>query len=206
MADIQVYHGSDCIVKNPALSYGREDADFGIGFYVTTDLEMAEKWAARRKNSIINVYQMNPDHLNGLEFELNKGWLDFVVQNRSGHKRVEMDLTDIDYIKGATADDRLFAVVEQYEGDLLDADTAIKAMNAMKIGEQLAVISEAGIRELKFTHSYMLSPERKKELKSILTDMRREANEIVEKILRDKVKAENDIPGEMPVLRKKKES
>lgn len=206
MADIQVYHGSDCIVKNPTLSYGREDADFGVGFYVTTDLEMAEKWAARRKNSIINVYQMNPDHLNGLEFELNKGWLDFVVQNRSGHKRVEMDLTDIDYIKGATADDRLFAVVEQYEGDLLDADTAIKAMNAMKIGEQLAVISEAGIRELKFTHSYMLSPERKKELKSILTDMRREANEIVEKILRDKVKAENDIPGEMPVLRKKKES
>lgn len=100
MADIQVYHGSDCIVKNPALSYGREDADFGAGFYVTTDLEMAEKWAARRKNSIINVYQMNPDHLNGLEFELNKGWLDFVVQNRSGHKRVEMDLTDIDYIKG----------------------------------------------------------------------------------------------------------
>lgn len=97
-------------------------------------------------------------------------------------------------------------MVEQYEGDLLDADTAIKAMNAMKIGEQLAVISEAGIRELKFTHSYMLSPERKKELKSILTDMRREANEIVEKILRDKVKAENDIPGEMPVLRKKKES
>lgn len=206
MADIQVYHGSDCIVKNPALSYGREDADFGIGFYVTTDLEMAEKWAARRRNSIINVYRMNPDHLNGLEFELNKGWLDFVVQNRSGHKRVEMNLTDIDYIKGATADDRLFAVVEQYEGDLLDADTAIKAMNAMKIGEQLALISEAGIRELKFTHSYMLSSERKKELKSILTDMRREANEIVEKILRDKVKAENDIPGAMPILRKKKES
>lgn len=206
MADIQVYHGSDCIVKNPALSYGREDADFGIGFYVTTDLEMAEKWAARRRNSIINVYRMNPDHLNGLEFELNKGWLDFVVQNRSGHKRVEMNLTDIDYIKGATADDRLFAVVEQYEGDLLDADTAIKAMNAMKIGEQLALISEAGIRELKFTHSYMLSTERKKELKSILTDMRREANEIVEKILRDKVKAENDIPGAMPILRKKKES
>ena len=55
MAKIKVYHGSNCEVKEPSLSYGREDADFGIGFYVTTDVEMAEKWAARRSNPIINV-------------------------------------------------------------------------------------------------------------------------------------------------------
>ena len=204
MAKIKVYHGSNCEVKEPSLSYGREDADFGIGFYVTTDVEMAEKWAARRHNPIINVYEVDLDSLNGLEFGLNKGWLDFVVQNRSGNKRIEIDLSDTDYIKGATADDRLFAVVEQYEGNLLDVDTAIKAMNAMQIGEQIALVSAESIDNLKFCSSYNLSEERRTELKNMLVSMRKETNEIVERILRDKVKEENEKPGPMPVFRKKK--
>lgn len=204
MAKIKVYHGSNCEVKEPSLSYGREDADFGIGFYVTTDVEMAEKWAARRHNPIINVYEVDLDSLNGLEFGLNKGWLDFVVQNRSGNKRIEIDLSDTDYIKGATADDRLFAVVEQYESNLLDVDTAIKAMNAMQIGEQIALVSAESIDNLKFCSSYNLSEERRTELKNMLVSMRKETNEILERILRDKVKEENEKPGPMPVFRKKK--
>lgn len=204
MAKIKVYHGSNCEVKEPSLSYGREDADFGIRFYVTTDVEMAEKWAARRHNPIINVYEVDLDSLNGLEFGLNKGWLDFVVQNRSGNKRIEIDLSDTDYIKGATADDRLFAVVEQYESNLLDVDTAIKAMNAMQIGEQIALVSAESIDNLKFCSSYNLSEERRTELKNMLVSMRKETNEIVERILRDKVKEENEKPGPMPVFRKKK--
>ena len=204
MAKIKVYHGSNCEVKEPSLSYGREDADFGIGFYVTIDVEMAEKWAARRHNPIINVYEVDLDSLNGLEFGLNKGWLDFVVQNRSGNKRIEIDLSDTDYIKGATADDRLFAVVEQYESNLLDVDTAIKAMNAMQIGEQIALVSTESIDNLKFCGSYNLSEERRTELKNMLVSMRKETNEIVERILRDKVKEENEKPGPMPVFRKKR--
>lgn len=204
MASVKMYHGSNCEVKNPALSYGREDADFGIGFYVTADVEMAEKWAARRSNPIINVYTVDLDDLNGLEFGLNKGWLDFVVQNRSGNKRVEIDLSEVDYIKGATADDRLFAVVEQYESNLLDVETAIKAMNAMKIGEQIALISDESIRKLEFCHSYNLSEERRNELKNMLLKMRKETNEIVEKIMRDKMKEANEKIGPMPTFRKKR--
>lgn len=206
MASVKVYHGSNCEVKNPILSFGREDADFGIGFYVTTDIEMAEKWAARRHNPIINVYTVDLDDLNGLEFGLNKGWLDFVVQNRSGNKRVEIDLSEVDYIKGATADDRLFAVIEQYESNLLDAETAIKAMNAMKIGEQIALISDESIRKLEFCHSYTLSEERRNELKNMLSKMRKETNEIVEKIMRDQVKKANGKTGPMPTFRKKREN
>lgn len=204
MAEIKVYHGSNCEVKIPSLSYGREDADFGIGFYVTVDVAMAEKWASRRNNPIINVYSIDLDELNGIEFGLDKGWLDFVVQNRSGRKRVDINLSEVDYIMGATADDRLFAVVEQYESDLLDADTAIKAMNAMKIGEQIALISEESISNLKFIQSYTLSADRKNELKDALITMRKETNDIVEKILKDKVRDENEKPGPLPSFRRKR--
>ncbi len=52
MSKVRVYHGSSMEVKKPSLQYGRNDADFRIGFYVTLDYEMAEKWAARKKNSM----------------------------------------------------------------------------------------------------------------------------------------------------------
>lgn len=100
---------------------------------------MAEKWAARRRNPIINVYTADLDSLNGLNFGLNKGWLEFVVQNRSGNKCVEIDLSE----------------------------------------------------------------ERKTKLKNMLGVMRKETNGIVEKILRDKVKEENEKLGPLPAFRKK---
>ena len=206
MAKMKVYHGSNCEVKIPSLSYGRKDADFGIGFYVTTDVEMAEKWAARRKHSIVNTYMIDLEHLNGLAFGVDKSWLDFVVQNRSGNKRMELDLSEVDYIKGATADDRLFAVVEQYESDLLDADTAIKAMDAMKIGEQIALVSDEGIANLEFCEAFELTEDRKQELKSLLSVMRQETNEIVEKILKEKIKKQNEKQGPKPLFQRKKES
>lgn len=201
---ITVYHGSNVVVNNPSLTYGRDDADFGSGFYVTREIEMAEKWAARKNNSIINVYEIDLDNINGIEFGIDKGWLDFVVQNRSGNKRMEIDLTNIDYIMGATADDRLFAIIEQYEENLIEVDTAIQAMNAMKIGNQISLISEYGISNSKFNESYVLSPERKMELKQLNIQMRKKTNEIVEMVLKNRMKEKNAIPAPQPVIRKKR--
>ena len=85
MSKLYVYHGSNTEVIHPSLSYGRYDADFGIGFYVTQSQEMAEKWACNKKESIINVYELDLDELTGIELLPDKTWLDFVVHNRSGY-------------------------------------------------------------------------------------------------------------------------
>lgn len=42
MSEVKVYHGSYCEVSKPSFDNGRSDADFGIGFYVTPDIVMAE--------------------------------------------------------------------------------------------------------------------------------------------------------------------
>ncbi|MEG2511739.1 MAG: DUF3990 domain-containing protein [Acetivibrio sp.] len=201
---ITVYHGASIEVGNPSLAYGRDDADFGSGFYVTREAEMAEKWASRKNNSIVNVYEIDLDNLNGIEFGIDKGWLDFVVQNRSGNKRIEIEMTNVDYISGATADDRLFAIIEQYEDNLIDVDTAIQAMNAMKIGNQISLISENGISNLKFINSYVLSPERKSELKQLNVQMRKETNEVVERVLKNRMKEKNETPAPQPIIHKKR--
>ena len=42
------YHGSDVIVKNPDILHSYHHLDFGVGFYVTSVKEQAERWAKRK--------------------------------------------------------------------------------------------------------------------------------------------------------------
>ena len=61
---IMVYHGGTQTVERPVCMLGRENLDFGRGFYVTPLLQQASDWAAataKRRNSsaLINVYSLD---------------------------------------------------------------------------------------------------------------------------------------------------
>ncbi|OAV66277.1 hypothetical protein Barb6_02636 [Bacteroidales bacterium Barb6] len=42
---MKLYHGSTCPIECPVTAKGRASTDFGQGFYTTTHLEQAKKWA-----------------------------------------------------------------------------------------------------------------------------------------------------------------
>ena len=44
---MKVYHGSTVVVESPLVSIGRENLDFGKGFYTTDLKEQAEAWIKR---------------------------------------------------------------------------------------------------------------------------------------------------------------
>ena len=48
---MNVNHGSVITVEMPIRSKCRICTDFGKGFYVTTDLDQAKKWALLKQNS-----------------------------------------------------------------------------------------------------------------------------------------------------------
>lgn len=66
---MKVYHGSTQVVKCPLAGIGRENLDFGKGFYVTGIYAQAERWgsvmALRCPNSIpiINIYELDVDKI-----------------------------------------------------------------------------------------------------------------------------------------------
>lgn len=43
---ITVYHGSNVVVREPLVGIGRQNLDFGLGFYVTALTTQADGWAA----------------------------------------------------------------------------------------------------------------------------------------------------------------
>lgn len=146
---ITVYHGSNVEVPKPSLSYGRTDTDFGSGFYVTENYEMAEKWACRRNIAVINEYELDTSGLNIYNFGLDKEWLDFVVSNRN-ENLTNIDIGSYDLITGATADDKLFSTLEQYENGFISPETAVKILNCMKVGTQICIKTQKGLNSLHY--------------------------------------------------------
>ena len=42
---MKLYHSGLSVIHTPDIRRGRKNADFGPGFYLTTDLEFALRWA-----------------------------------------------------------------------------------------------------------------------------------------------------------------
>lgn len=67
-----LYHGSNVVVEEPHLLKVQRELDFGKGFYTTSDLDQASKWAkrtARRFNQdkgYVSVYEVNDIELSAL--------------------------------------------------------------------------------------------------------------------------------------------
>lgn len=156
-----VYHGSDRIIEKPKHNGGRKFSDFGLGFYITTNMEMAKSWATRKKdkNAYVNKYMLNSEGLNSLTFELDLEWLLFIAFNRGlikdkGIKRIMdqkyMHINKYDIIIGPTADDRMFDTLSLFFTNSITLEHCIQALNSMDLDIQYNIQSEKGILALEF--------------------------------------------------------
>lgn len=183
---IEVYHGSDAAVKAPALSYGRSDADFGLGFYVSTKPEMAEKWACRKKNPIITKYTLDLKNLAVYEFGQNAQWLNFVIDNRKSEV-LSPDMKKYDLFIGATADDKLFSTIEQYESGFISQATAIEVINCMKIGLQICIRTDKALKNLQYIEDIHLSAAKVSQIRKQNAKEREQANALTSEIIKKAV-------------------
>lgn len=83
-----IYHGSESIVKNPCLEEISIGKDFGTGFYVSENLELAREWACKNGNDgFVNGYSCDMTDLKVLNLtNMKKGilfWLSLMCANRT---------------------------------------------------------------------------------------------------------------------------
>lgn len=156
---MNVYHGSNVIVKFPDIKHSFRPLDFGKGFYVTAVKEQAERWAIRKADicgtdkAVITVYKMMED-LNGLTckyFEEDLAeWIDFVCKCRDEEK----DYLQYDLIRGKVANDKVFRVVDMYHSGIWDKERALKEIKVYPGYDQIAFITQKSIDQLLYYESY----------------------------------------------------
>ncbi len=151
-----LYHGSNVEVKEPILLKVQRELDFGKGFYTTSDMEQAARWAwrtAKRRgesNAFVTVYEVNEDELKNirlLSFDSpNVDWLDFVVKNRKGEYIAE----NWDIISGPVADDQTAQVIDLYLEGAYDEEEAIRRFLTQRLKDQYAFKTKEALKLLIF--------------------------------------------------------
>ena len=184
---IELFHGSNTIIRIPDLDAGRENVDFGKGFYLSADYTTSAKWACRRTNAICNNYKLDLSSLRIYEFALDKTWLDFVVCNREMETptRKLAEIAQYDVLIGAIADDRLYQTLEMYVDGFISVDKAIEIMNCMDYGTQVVLKTEAAVNRLNFLGYNKITGQEKEQFKKQFREDNREASRRTAEFLRD---------------------
>ena len=64
---ITLYHGSEQIIESPTFGLGKQNNDFGLGFYCTESEELAKEWAVSSlRNGFVNCYSLDTEYLKTL--------------------------------------------------------------------------------------------------------------------------------------------
>jgi hypothetical protein len=144
-----VYHGGTEIIKSPLTHVGRDNLDFGKGFYVTAIKEQAVRWAEsiasrREQQAVVNCYELNRNAiLSEARCKLFEAydleWLEFIAANRCGNSSVEI----YDYIEGGVADDRVIDTINLYIAGLMDAQTALSRLSFFQPNNQICITNQS---------------------------------------------------------------
>ena len=151
-----LYHGSSVPVPEPRLITNQRELDFGRGFYTTSDLEQASKWAKRTAKRLkqtegyVSVYEIDETQFSRfavLRFaKSERDWLKFVAANRRG----ESVGTEWDVIAGPVANDQTMPVLALYLDGMYDEDETIKRLLPQKLKDQYTFKTEKAIHLLSF--------------------------------------------------------
>ena len=143
---MKLYHTSDREIRNPDIHYGRKNADFGWGFYLTTDKDFTYRWA--KENAVVNVYELDETDLNIHSFSRTTDWFQYIFDNRRARDKV-----DTDVIIGPIANDTIFETMGVISSGFIEPDDALKLLMIGPEYTQVAIKTEKAVTQLRFISS-----------------------------------------------------
>ena len=162
-----LYHGSKAIVEKPVYGFGKDNNDYGRGFYCTEDIELAKEWACTSADGgYVNQYEFADDKI--AVFDLNEykliTWLTILVKNRDvrysspvekraaeylvNHFSTNTD--EYDVIKGYRADDSFFSYTRAFLANTLSYEQLQIAIRLGNLGQQIFLKSKKSFDQLRF--------------------------------------------------------
>ena len=124
---MKLYHGTNAEILRIDLKESRVDKDFGIGFYLTPDKQVAQRQAERKFEQYgvgeARVYEYTIDDnalqaLKVLQFDsYTMEWARFVLMNRKNRTRTQVHNYDI--VIGPIADDVIGYQIRRVEEGII---------------------------------------------------------------------------------------
>jgi hypothetical protein len=169
---VDIYHGSNEIVKEPKYGLGQKHNDYGPGFYCTESEELAKEWSCSSSNhGYSNHYQLDTEYLNILNMNTEEysvlNWMAVLVSNRlfsittpiagKGKRYLQdyfmLNVKAYDIVIGYRADDAYYDFADTFLNNGITVTQLAKAMKLGRLGEQIVLVSKAAFNKIEYIDS-----------------------------------------------------
>lgn len=163
---IVLYHGSPNDKIIPTYGLGEDRHDYGRGFYLTEDIELAKEWAVCNPVDIsgwVHKYELDISELSVLDFSDKNilSWLAELMKHRPAddskryrvlsEKFIEkygIDTDSYDIIKGWRADASYFYIAKAFVRDEIDVEILEELLSLGGLGVQYCIKTERAYSKL----------------------------------------------------------
>lgn len=174
MGKVILFHGTSNKVVVPTFGCGEDKHDYGRGFYLTENIELAKEWAVCKPNEIngwVHKYELDMDGLKIFDFQEKNilSWLAELMKHRDAadSRRYRMlakkfiekygiDTTEYDVIKGWRANASYFYIAKEFVRDNIDIEILEELLSLGGLGIQYCIRSERAYSQLHELESELL--------------------------------------------------
>ena len=167
MGKIILYHGTPEKNVTPTYGLGDEKHDYGRGFYLSEDVELAKEWAVCRPNETngwVHKYELQTEGLKILDFQEKDvlAWLAELMKHRNADdsrryrvlsvkfiEKFGIDTSEYDIIKGWRANASYFYIAKEFVRDNIDMDILEDLLSLGGLGIQYCIKTEKAYSKLK---------------------------------------------------------
>lgn len=167
MGKIILYHGTPEKNVTPTYGLGDEKHDYGRGFYLSEDVELAKEWAVCRPNEAngwVHKYELQTEGLRILDFQEKDvlAWLAELMKHRNADdskryrvlsvkfiEKFGIDTSGYDIIKGWRANASYFYIAKEFVRDNIDMDILEDLLSLGGLGIQYCIKTEKAYSRLK---------------------------------------------------------
>lgn len=167
-----LFHGSKSEIKGEiSISKGRNNNDFGQGFYMGESYEQAISFISGFPESSVYYLDFNDKDLKCKKYQVDQKWMLIIAYNRGALKKYENNVEiinlvkeseDCDYIIAPIADNRMFQIIDMFiEGEITD-EQCKHCLAATNLGNQYVIKSKKAAEQLKIVEKNYISQSEKK--------------------------------------------
>ena len=166
MSKIILYHGTSDKTVVPTYGLGEDKHDYGRGFYLTENINLAKEWAVcvpNQENGWVHKYELDISELKILDFQEKNilSWLAELMKHRDASdtkrykvlsekfiERYGIETEKYDVIKGWRANASYFYIAKEFVRDNVDIEILEELLSLGGLGIQYCIKSELAYSKL----------------------------------------------------------
>lgn len=175
-----LFHGAKSeIVGELDIHRGRQNNDFGQGFYTGETYEQAISFISGFEKSSVYYLSFNDKNLICKRYEVDQEWMMTIAYYRGtldeykNHRKIKAlvdESRNCDYIVAPIADNRMFQIINSFIAGELTDEQCKHCLAATNLGMQYIFISEKAASQLKLLERCYVSGNEKEFYKNIRLD------------------------------------